>query len=481
MPKQETLTRVPKKRVVPSGNTSKNTGASNVRKTVSAEQTNNAEQTNDSQPDSDSEYYDRFSPMSIVAFILSFFGCLGIVGVILGIIDLTKKDGRKRGLSIAAIILGGIIIISSVGVGILAPQFIKYVEKQREAQDAFESEYYEDQLQYEEPDYPEEAEYDVPEDMAEFAEAEEEPEEPAESEDKYSAAENLFELFNKEAQIEETVLYDENDVRIIADSLSYGNDDAELNLTIENNSDRKLTILAGTLAYDFNAVNRVMAHDGHLSAEVEPGQSAEEKMTFSYTNLYFLGALEIAELQVGFGITDEEYNNFDTGPITIRTSLADSYDFDNRDYISNLKNPFAKMDYEYKLEHLNEGDIYNSDGVRILSEGYVINSEGHRALALEIKNDLDKDIYVHATDWSLNGEFIYGPVFLNEHITAGNRTIAVADLDSLIETALGLDEPTEEELRERGFDELDSVSMTIEVYDGKLREISEGTLDFSLE
>nr|MCR5687902.1 hypothetical protein [Lachnospiraceae bacterium] len=47
MPKQETLTRVPKKRVVPSGNTSKNTGASNVRKTVSAEQTNNAEQTND--------------------------------------------------------------------------------------------------------------------------------------------------------------------------------------------------------------------------------------------------------------------------------------------------------------------------------------------------------------------------------------------------------------------------------------------------
>lgn len=54
-------------------------------------------------------YAGRFSKMSIVGFILSFFGCTSIAGVTLGIIDLLKKDGRKRGLAIAAIAIGGVI------------------------------------------------------------------------------------------------------------------------------------------------------------------------------------------------------------------------------------------------------------------------------------------------------------------------------------------------------------------------------------
>lgn len=51
------------------------------------------------------------SGLSIAGFIVSFFGCISFVGMILAIIDLCQKNGRKKGLSIAAIIIAGLWII----------------------------------------------------------------------------------------------------------------------------------------------------------------------------------------------------------------------------------------------------------------------------------------------------------------------------------------------------------------------------------
>lgn len=58
------------------------------------------------------DYNGKFSPLSIAALVCSVI-CCGIVGVILGIIDLTKKDGRRRELSIIAIVLG--IVLPIIG------------------------------------------------------------------------------------------------------------------------------------------------------------------------------------------------------------------------------------------------------------------------------------------------------------------------------------------------------------------------------
>ncbi len=59
-------------------------------------------------------YRGRISGMSIAAFILSCLGCVGPVGMILGIIDLSKKDGRRKGLSIAALAIGAVMAIVSL-------------------------------------------------------------------------------------------------------------------------------------------------------------------------------------------------------------------------------------------------------------------------------------------------------------------------------------------------------------------------------
>ena len=58
----------------------------------------------------------KTSGLSIAAFILSLLGCTSIVGLILGIVDLTKKDERKKGLSIAAVIISSLVLVGGLGV-----------------------------------------------------------------------------------------------------------------------------------------------------------------------------------------------------------------------------------------------------------------------------------------------------------------------------------------------------------------------------
>lgn len=83
----------------------------------------------------------RISGLSIAAFITSALGCTFLVGLILGIIDLNKKDGRKRGLSVAAVIIAGVTLLLTLLsiplyiLGIFTPSYLQYTEKSLVAQD----------------------------------------------------------------------------------------------------------------------------------------------------------------------------------------------------------------------------------------------------------------------------------------------------------------------------------------------------------
>ncbi len=53
----------------------------------------------------------KITDLSIAAFVLSFFGFTSLIGAILGMVDVSQKDGRSKGLSIAAITVGVILTI----------------------------------------------------------------------------------------------------------------------------------------------------------------------------------------------------------------------------------------------------------------------------------------------------------------------------------------------------------------------------------
>jgi rRNA maturation endonuclease Nob1 len=52
-----------------------------------------------------------FSALSIIGFIISFFGIFGFIGAIIGIVELIINKKNKRGLSIAAIVIGLLMTI----------------------------------------------------------------------------------------------------------------------------------------------------------------------------------------------------------------------------------------------------------------------------------------------------------------------------------------------------------------------------------
>ena len=58
----------------------------------------------------------KASALSIIGFILSFLWLFSVVGIVLAIIDLIKNKDRPHGLSIAAIIVGSVMAIGSIGV-----------------------------------------------------------------------------------------------------------------------------------------------------------------------------------------------------------------------------------------------------------------------------------------------------------------------------------------------------------------------------
>lgn len=70
----------------------------------------------------------KVSGMSIGAFVCSLTIFLSFIGLILGIIDLTKKDNRKKGFSIAAVIISSIFLIINLALSGSTDSNEKYSE-----------------------------------------------------------------------------------------------------------------------------------------------------------------------------------------------------------------------------------------------------------------------------------------------------------------------------------------------------------------
>ncbi|WP_083260037.1 DUF4190 domain-containing protein [Cellulosimicrobium cellulans] len=67
--------------------------------------------------------------MGIIGLVLSFLGCLSIVGIILSIVALnkSKKAGYGNGIAVAGIIVGAIVLIGSIIFGVVFWQGVQAV------------------------------------------------------------------------------------------------------------------------------------------------------------------------------------------------------------------------------------------------------------------------------------------------------------------------------------------------------------------
>lgn len=251
--------------------------------------------------------------------------------------------------------------------------------------------------------------------------------------------------FDPATTIEETVLVDESDIKITATGLKYTAYDVKLSLAIENNSSQDLSFHSGTLGYNCNSVNGYMVDDGYLNADIAAGKKSNETFSFSVDELTLLGFRDIADIELGFNITDSNYDDYlQTGPRQLKTSAADSYDYETDTYRQAIGNHVLENALGFTLDCDSEEVVFDQKGIRVVSQVLTTNTSGEQALLVEVENTSSDTVYTSVGNVSLNGLGIQSGTWSTDWISGGKRRIIAMNLSNMLDesyrAAFGLED-----------------------------------------
>lgn len=238
--------------------------------------------------------------------------------------------------------------------------------------------------------------------------------------------------FGKTATITETVLLDEDDVKITATALNYGNYSLELELLIENNSAKDLSFISGSVGYSCNSVNGIMVFDGYLNCDVTAGNKATDTISFNYNNLMLYGINEVADIEIGFDVSDADYNHTYSGPRQVKTSLADTYDYSEKRYQTAITSDECKNTFGYSIGHFSDEELYDENSITIESAALITNKDGNRALLLEVENSSPEQIRFVTGHVSVNGLLVKDSELSYDTINPNKRCIVDVDFSDIM-------------------------------------------------
>lgn len=277
-----------------------------------------------------------------------------------------------------------------------------------------------------------------------------------------------------DTSIEETVLFEDDNIRIIAESLEFKYNSPYLHLKFENNWDKTLSFVSGSIGYSGNSVNGYMVDGFYVNVDVEPGKTALEEAYVSSDYLSLLGIEKIKEIGIGFDIKDSDYNEYaQTGPLYLTTSDADGAD-DGETYLKSIQDKQITDLYGYTIEYLNEDDFLQHDELKGISTCLITNKDGNQSLFLEVENASDKVLNLRTSDIIINGVKLVSGDWSSDTINPGKKRIVSISLDDIVRHAGG----TKEEF---GITEYSTVKMTLDCLDDNMNDIfgQEASFTFS--
>ena len=220
------------------------------------------------------------------------------------------------------------------------------------------------------------------------------------------------------AQVTEGVLYESETVRITftGEEESYG--DIDLNMQIENLTDKSITVTANNIS-----VGDVMV-EAYLYADISAGKTAKEAMSFYSEDMEIHNINELGTVEFSFIVSDSDtYETIEeTEYVTLKLRDTDSY-------------------------KRNEGTVlYDADGLKVTYIKVIEDEFMGPYVMFEIENTTGKDVTVSAEDVSVDGVMSDG--FMYNDLRNGKYTNAMLSF----------------------FDEVDisaaeSMELTFEVYD----------------
>lgn len=262
--------------------------------------------------------------------------------------------------------------------------------------------------------------------------------------------------------IGETILVDESDIKITATELVITDSAAELTLTLENNTSKALSFHASS---DYgNAVNGYMVDSGYLSADVAAGKKSRETLKFDLDELFLYGITNIASIELGFDIEDENYDEYlRTSPIHLDTSLAGAIDESEDTYLPVITSNSTADALGFTLDHAAQDVLYDVGGVQLVSDVMFTNADGEQTMLLELENTADAQVIVRLSNIAINGLQLQSGSWSNSAINAGKRRVTDIDLSYILDDNYG---------EAFGVTDIADISFTLSLMDADWNEIA---------
>lgn len=242
--------------------------------------------------------------------------------------------------------------------------------------------------------------------------------------------------FAPQATITETVLYDENNVKITAKQLTANASELDLSLQLENNTDQNIEVISGSIGYSQNAINNYMV-PGYLNVDITAGSKANKIMKFDADELMILGITEIGKIDVAFQVDNDDYDTlFKTGPCELKTSMYDSVNLKEDTYQKEIQKGYTIPGTEYAWSYAEKKDLFEQDGVKLIHEAVAEKKNGIPMLLLEFESANSDTREIGCGSLSLNGLVVSTSDWDVNSINPGARKVVAVDYTDLVSEQL---------------------------------------------
>lgn len=240
-------------------------------------------------------------------------------------------------------------------------------------------------------------------------------------------------IFSKKATIDETIISEEGGIIITAKELAYYEDYAELLIEIENTSDRTVEVYSETLAYAVNGINKMSMDFGYVNETINSGMIANAEMYIDADELRAAGMKDIASIVVGFDVCDEDNMDlFKTGPVEIKTSIYDEYDF-GKDTLKEAITGDVWTNMGITYDYLEPDINLEQNGVSILLAALVNGLDESKTFLLEAKNDAERDYYMSISNVTVNGIVVCDGIWSSKFVGVGDRVMLDVNMSYLLD------------------------------------------------
>lgn len=221
------------------------------------------------------------------------------------------------------------------------------------------------------------------------------------------------------ASIEETVILDQNGLKITATGLEESFMGEELKLLVENNSGQNLTVQSHASSVNGYMITNIM------SIDVANSKKVNDALTLTSSEMEDCGITSITDLAFTLHVfnTDTWEAVMDTHVIELKTNLSGS----------------VTQTYD------DSGNVvYDAGGIRIITKGKTNDSILGPGIQVYVENNSAEDIMVQTRNVSINGFMV--DTFYSPLVMAGKRSLSSLTISDTSLEANGITDITSAEL-----------------------------------